>query len=96
MDMSDTATPTTLGTRAVLRRVEAGSSAICAACGTQVKFMAKQNRQQAIANVYIDGRWNRVEHFHAECYVEAGEPWGPAAEQVLQPKGRARVEAAVG
>jgi hypothetical protein len=80
--MSDiTLTEVTTGSRAVLRRVEAGNLALCSHCGEQVKFAAKQNRQQVIANVYVDARWDRVEHFHAECYPEAGEPFGTPAEQ---------------
>ena len=65
--------------RAVTRRVEAGSGVICAQCGQAVKFAAKVQRQQVIANVYVDGRWHRVEHFHAECYDEAGLPYGPSS-----------------
>ena len=72
-----TLSPTHLGSRAVLRRVEAGSMSMCRTCDEQVKFAAKQQRAQVIANVYVDGRWNRVEHYHAECYDEAGEPFGP-------------------
>jgi hypothetical protein len=30
-----------------------------------------------IANVYLEGAWNRVDHFHEECYLDAGEPYGP-------------------
>jgi hypothetical protein len=78
--MSDITLPkVTLGSRAVLRRVEAGNLALCATCGEQVKFAAKQNRQQVICNVYVDAKWDRVEHFHPECYAEAGEPFGPAS-----------------
>ena len=77
MDMTDIAvSTTTLTSRAVLRRVEAGNLAICVSCDQQVKFAAKQNRQQVIANVYEDGKWVRVEHFHEECYPEAGSPYG--------------------
>jgi hypothetical protein len=65
--------------RAVVRSIEAGSSSICTACNQQVKFSAKVRRQQVICNVYVNGKWNRVEHFHAECYAEAGEPHGPTA-----------------
>lgn len=80
--MIDIATPkVTLGSRAVLRRVEAGNLALCAHCATQVKFAAKQQRQQVIANVYVGGKWDRVEHFHEECYGEAGAPYGPLADQ---------------
>jgi hypothetical protein len=79
--MADTKVPTqTLGSRAVLRRVEPGSMSLCAFCDEQVKFAAKVNRQQVIANVYVDGRWHRVEHFHSECYEMAGEPFGGALD----------------
>ena len=71
-----TLSPARLGSRAVLRRVEAGNLALCAHCGEQVKFAAKQNRQQVIANVYVDDRWDRVEHFHEECYDLAHAPYG--------------------
>ena len=78
--MADITIPkVTLGSRAVLRRVEAGSMTLCAFCDEQVKFAAKVNRQQVIANVYVDAKWDRVEHFHAECYELAGEPYGPPA-----------------
>ena len=65
--------------RAVVRTIEAGSSAECAHCGERVKFQAKIRGQQVICNVYVDGKWNRVEHFHAECYEEADAPYGVAA-----------------
>lgn len=65
--------------RAVIRPVEAGNSATCAVCGRLVKFSAKVKLQQVIANVYIDQVWARVEHFHAECYESAGEPYGSVA-----------------
>jgi hypothetical protein len=64
--------------RAVLRRVEAGNSATCAHCREPVKFTAKVQRQQVIANVYVNGRWDRVEHYHSECYDEADTPYGSA------------------
>jgi hypothetical protein len=76
--MTDTTTTTvTLASRAALRRVEAGNLAVCAHCDQQIKFAAKQHRQQVIANVYVEGTWNRVEHFHEECYELAGNPFGP-------------------
>ncbi|MCX7620116.1 MAG: hypothetical protein N2037_04640 [Acidimicrobiales bacterium] len=65
--------------RAVVRAIEPGSSVDCAACGERVKFQAKVKAQQVICNVYIDGKWDRVEHFHLECYRKAGEPHGHAA-----------------
>ncbi len=75
---TQSAIPPRLGTRAVLRRVEAGNTALCAICDEPVKFSAKTRQQQVIANVYRDHRWDRVEHFHLECYEAAGEPHGPA------------------
>jgi hypothetical protein len=79
--MTDIATTTaSAASRAVLRRVEAGSMALCTGCGEQVKFAAKQQRQQVIANVYVHGRWDRVEHFHDDCYVRASQPYGAPAQ----------------
>lgn len=65
--------------RAVSRPIEPGNSAFCAECGEQVKFQARLRLQQVICNVYVDGRWNRVEHYHAACYDVAGQPYGSAA-----------------
>jgi hypothetical protein len=65
--------------RAVVRPVEPGNSAMCAHCGAQVKFVARAQLRQVIANVYENGTWVRVEHFHADCYDEANAPYGPAA-----------------
>ena len=64
--------------RAVLRLVEAGSDATCRHCMAPVKFVARAKARQVIANVYEDGRWARVEHFHEECYERAGQPYGEA------------------
>jgi hypothetical protein len=64
-------------TRAVLRGVEPGSDVRCVRCGKQIKFAARTHPRQVIANIYIDGAWNRVDHFHEECYIEADEPYGP-------------------
>lgn len=68
--------PTSLTTRAVTRPIEAGSSVVCAACDQPVKFTAKVRLSQVIANVYVDGIWDRVEHYHADCYDGAGRPYG--------------------
>ncbi len=65
--------------RAVTRLIEAGNSATCAVCRLPVKFRAKSRLQQVIANVYDDGVWNRVEHYHLDCYENAGRPYGPAS-----------------
>ncbi len=64
--------------RAVVRLIEAGCAAECPFCHERVKFRARHRDQQAICNVYIDGVWSRVEQYHVDCYVEAGEPYGPA------------------
>ena len=68
-----------LRSRAVARPIEAGNSAVCASCGLAVKFVARAKGHQVIANVYEKGIWNRVEHYHLECYLQAGEPYGTAA-----------------
>jgi hypothetical protein len=69
----------TFSSRAVLRLVEAGNSAVCAGCGLPVKFKARARLTQVIANVYVEGVWNRVEHFHSGCYETAGQPYGLSA-----------------
>jgi hypothetical protein len=74
LSMSNT---TTVGrSRAVVRAIEPGCAATCAKCDEPVKFIARLNGRQVIANVYEDGKWNRVEHFHFECYEEAHQPYG--------------------
>jgi hypothetical protein len=65
--------------RAVTRLIEAGNTATCVICKLPVKFRAKSKLQQVIANVYNDGVWDRVEHFHVDCYENASRPYGPAA-----------------
>ena len=73
-------TTTALTSRAVTRTIEPGCSANCAFCDEPVKFRAKVRGHQVICNVYVDGRWNRVEHYHEECYQSAGEPYGEAVD----------------
>ena len=65
--------------RAVIRLIEAGNSAVCTACGRPVKVSAKARLQQVIANVDVDHVWDRVEHYHPECYDAVGQPYGSAA-----------------
>ena len=64
--------------RAVLRLIEPGSSVDCTVCGERVKFAARLRLQQVICNVYVDGSWSHIEHFHEACYETAGQPHGPA------------------
>jgi hypothetical protein len=70
-----------LGSRAVLRKIDAGNDAKCKGCATRLTFSAwkpKSERQQVICNVYENGEWDRVEHWHVACYKEAGAPHGKA------------------
>lgn len=62
--------------RAVTRLIEAGSMTECSHCEERVKFRARERHQQVICNVYINGRWDHVEHFHEDCYTTAGMPYG--------------------
>jgi hypothetical protein len=73
---------TTFKSRAVLRTIEAGSSAMCTTCDEQVKFKAKVKMQQVVCNVYVDGKWDRVEHYHHECYGVSGQPYGEPVANV--------------
>ena len=63
--------------RAVARLIEAGCVAECPVCGERVKYRARHRDQQVICNVYEDGRWQRVEQYHLDCYTESGSPYGP-------------------
>lgn len=65
-----------VGSRAVLRLIDPGNSAVCTHCGDPVKFAARAGLRQVIANVYEEGVWCRVEHYHEPCYQEAGRPYG--------------------
>ncbi len=62
--------------RAVLRDVEAGSTVDCTLCRERVRFQAKLRNRQVICNVYNDGNWIKVEHYHEQCYDDAGHPHG--------------------
>jgi hypothetical protein len=65
--------------RAVLRIIEAGNDAECVTCQSPIKFRVRAREQQVICNVYVDGRWDRVEHHHEACYESAGAPYGDPA-----------------
>ncbi len=62
--------------RAVCRTVDAGNSAYCAVCDELIKFRARIRAEQIICNVYVKNRWDRVEHYHPDCYEGAGSPYG--------------------
>lgn len=74
--MADTIDRPALGTRAVTRLVQAGNSVMCESCGGWLKFHSKRKTRQVICNVYVGGRWDRVEHFHPTCYEAEGQPHG--------------------
>lgn len=77
--------------RAVVRYIEAGSSVTCAHCTRAVQFRARIRPQQVICNVYDDGAWIRVEHYHRDCYDEAASPYGtPDDSQPMRPRMRAQ------
>lgn len=69
-----------LGTRAVIRACEAGTTNECAGCGDTVKFVAIKKVRKIICNVYENGKWDRVEIWHPACYEEAGSPHGDPGE----------------
>lgn len=48
----------------------------CPYCQERVKFRARHRDDQVICNVYENGRWQRVEQYHRECYDKAGQPHG--------------------
>lgn len=62
--------------RAVVRPVDAGNSAYCAVCGELIKFRARVRAEQIICNVYVKNKWDRVEHYHPDCYQTAEVPYG--------------------
>jgi hypothetical protein len=76
------------GTRAVRRRIEPGTLSLCTRCDERVKFVAREQGQQVIANVYVDGRWDRVEHYHGACYEDLGLPYGTPLEDTVRAAGR--------
>jgi len=73
---ASTTPASTWESRAVKRLVEVGSWISCVHCGESIKFAARVRHEQAICNIYENNAWQRVEHYHAECYVEAGAPYG--------------------
>lgn len=66
--------------RAVTRLIEAGCMAECVHCQERVKFRARHRDLQVICNIYKGKVWQRVEHYHADCYPLAGEPYGIAQD----------------
>lgn len=94
MGSTTTTKPITATSRAVLRDVEPGSTVECTLCDERIKFQAKVRHKQVICNVYIDGHWDRVEHFHADCYDAAGLPHGAVDTTPVIKARRAQANAA--
>jgi hypothetical protein len=76
-------------TRAVRRRIEQGINEYCDAgeiCGINggvIKFAARAaTKDYVVCNVYEDGQWNRVEHYHLHCYENAGQPYGKVLDSL--------------
>lgn len=88
-------TKTPAKSRAAKRLVEPGNWAYCVLCEEPIKFRARERRVQVICNVYVNKVWNRVEHFHDECYEKAANPYGePAAMKPLRGNGAKKAAAA--
>ena len=68
--------------RAVIRDIAPGSSEQCAHCSEKIRFSARDRARQVICNVYKSNRWLRKEHFHAACYLAAGQPYGAAETSI--------------
>lgn len=66
--------------RAALRLVEPGSWVRCTHCDETIKFSASARHQQVICNIYTKGVWQRVEHWHADCYEALDAPHGAATD----------------
>ncbi len=62
--------------------MDPGNDAVCVACQEQIRFAARSHQRQVIVNVYEDGVWKRVDHYHEDCYRNMGEPFGPPSEPI--------------
>lgn len=49
---------------------------LCDSCGEHIKRSGTPHPRIVLANVYTDGRWDRLDAFHPECYTAEGEPYG--------------------
>jgi len=84
--MAETVSPPT-ETWLVDKIVNAGTTAWCKDCDQSIKFQAQKRNRYVIVNVYVEGRWDHVETWHPDCYVDAGQPHGaPAVDPKMLPR----------
>ncbi len=75
--------------RAVSRKLQPGLGLECDACSMPIKYSAKFPTNQIIANVYDGNVWQKVVHYHEECYQELDYPHGePIPSQPYAGKSR--------
>lgn len=67
--------------RATTRAIEAGSRSVCTHCDQEMRFRTRERDMQVICNVYVAGLWDKVEHYHPGCYVDAGSPHGTIGDR---------------
>jgi len=47
----------------------------CSGCGERIIYRAKEKPKVVTCNVYVRGKWDRIEHFHPEHYKDQhGDP----------------------
>lgn len=80
MSLLETSVASIPHSRGVKRKVTPGEGNQCTACKEAIRFSAKLLTHQIIANVYEDGMWRRVEHYHDNCYETVGLPYGYVRE----------------
>lgn len=75
--------------RAVTRKLQPGLGLDCDACSMPIKYSAKFPSNQIIANVYENNVWQKVVHYHEECYRQLAYPYGePIPSQTFSGKSR--------
>jgi len=70
--------------RAIERLIQPGALGYCEHCQKGVTFRARKKLTAVIVNCYWRGAWQRVEHYHSDCYEAAGQPYGePDRTQIV-------------
>lgn len=75
-----------IGTRAVEKNLLSGNQEYCSYefCSYPRHIIISKTRfpiKEIIANVYFEDKWQRVEHFHSDCYDKMGNPYGPVIKR---------------